>query len=102
MNRILSLIGVVLVVGSLYWFSGGPPPDGPYETYHDNGQLMRKGIFRNGVQNGPFEYYHENGQLGLKMTYKDGMVDGPFEEYHDNGQVMMRGTFKDGSREGFV
>ena len=44
MNRILSLIGVVLVVGC------GPegPPDGPYEDYHDNGQLFQKGTYKDG------------------------------------------------------
>ena len=41
MNRILSLIGVVLVVGC-----GSPPPDGPYEDYHDNGQLREKGTLK--------------------------------------------------------
>ena len=65
MTRILSLIGVVLVVGC-------GPPDGPYETYHENGQLLSKG------------------------TYKDGeLVDGPYESYHENGQLMVKGTMKD-------
>ena len=40
MNRILSLIGVVLVVGC---GPVGPPDDGPYEIYHENGQLDSKG-----------------------------------------------------------
>ena len=39
MNRILSLSGVVLVVG---W---GLPPDGPFETYYSNGQLNEKGMY---------------------------------------------------------
>ena len=45
MKRILSLVGVVLVVGSFYWFRG-PPSDGPYEIYHDNGQLWERGPTR--------------------------------------------------------
>jgi hypothetical protein len=44
MKRILSLIGVVLVVGSLYWFS--PIPDGPYELYHENGEIREKGTYK--------------------------------------------------------
>ena len=47
MKRILSLVGTVLVMGSLYWFGGGPP-DGPYESYYENGQLWEKGTFKDG------------------------------------------------------
>ena len=50
----------------------GPPPDGPFETYYDNGQLMVKETYKDGVQDGPYEDYHENGQLWLRGTYKDG------------------------------
>ena len=39
MKRILSLIGVVLVVGCGLI-------DGPYETYHDNGELVSRGTFK--------------------------------------------------------
>ena len=55
MKRILSLIGVVLVVGC------GPegPPDGPFEEYHDNGQLLVKGTVK-------------DGELIVKGSYKDG------------------------------
>ena len=45
MNRILSLIGVVLVVGC-------GPPDGPYEEYYDNGQLRIKGTYKDGEKCG--------------------------------------------------
>ena len=48
MNRILSLIGVVLVVGC-----GGLSPDEPFESYYDNGQLESKGTFKNGEFDGP-------------------------------------------------
>ena len=55
MKRILSLVGTVLVMGSLYWFGGGPPdgsieevdlPDGPVESYYDNGELSYKGTYK--------------------------------------------------------
>ena len=45
MKRILSLVGVVLVVGSFYWFRG-PPSDGPYELYHENGEVREKGTYK--------------------------------------------------------
>ena len=74
MKRILSLVGVVLVVGSFYWFRG--PPSGPYEIYHDNGQLKSKG------------------------TYKDGELDGPRENYDENGQLMSTGIYTNGEKCG--
>ena len=89
MNRILLLIGVVLVVGC------GPPRDGPYELYQENGQLWVKMTYKDGELDGPIEYYYENGQLLEKMTYKDGERDGPFEHYYENGELMEKGTYKD-------
>ena len=99
MNRILSVIGVVLVVGC------GPPdgsieevdlPDGPFEEYYDNGELMLKGTFKDGVPDGPLESYYPNGQLDTKGTLKDGVLDGPYERYYDNGQLGWKGSYKDG------
>ncbi len=49
MNRILSLIGVVLVVGC------GGPPDGPFETYYEGGQLVIRGTNKDGDIDGTVE-----------------------------------------------
>ena len=95
MKRILSLIGVVLVVGC-----GPPPPDGPFEGYYDNGQLGSNGTYQNGKWDGPFESYYQNGELRSKRTYKVQVLDGPYEMYHDNGQLKSKGTFKDGEKCG--
>ena len=78
MNRILSLIGVVLVVGC-------GPPDGPYETYHENGQLKSKGTLRDGKEEGTIEYYHDNGQLRMKGTMKDNEKCG---EWFEEGETV--------------
>jgi len=48
---------------------------------------------------GPFETYHENGQLWMRGTSKDGKLVGPFEVYHENGQLKSKGTFHDGGME---
>ena len=55
--------------------------DGPYEHYHDNGQLNRKGTFKNGEHDGPYEIYHDNGQLAQKITFKNGVRYGPTDLY---------------------
>ena len=126
MTRILSLIGVVLVVGC----GGGEPRDmetlqeleprdmgtlrgvdGLYLNPEDGqpysgpvfGENMGKGMtgsLRDGKWDGPFESYHDNGQLRRKGTYKDGVEDGPVEEYYVNGQLYEKGIYRDGEKCG--
>ena len=126
MKRILSLIGVVLVVGC-----GGPEPrdmetlqepeprdmgtlrgvdelylnpeDGqPYAgpVFGENMGKRMTGSLRDGKWDGPFESYHDNGQLRRKGTYKDGVEDGPVEEYYDSGQLYEKGAYKSGGKCG--
>ena len=115
MKRVLSVIGVVLVVGC-----GGPEPrdmgtlrgvDGLYLNPEDGqpysgpvfGENMGKrmtGSLRDGKWDGPFESYHDNGQLRRKGTYKDGVEDGPVEEYYDSGQLYEKGAYKSGGKCG--
>ena len=126
MKRVLSVIGVVLVVGC----GGGEPRDmetlqeleprdmgtlrgvdGLYLNPEDGqpysgpvfGENMGKrmtGSLRDGKWDGPFESYHDNGQLRRKGTYKDGVEDGPVEEYYDSGQLYEKGAYKGGGKCG--
>ena len=126
MKRVLSVIGVVLVVGC----GGGEPRDmetlqeleprdmgtlrgvdGLYLNPEDGqpysgpvfGEDMGKrmtGSLRDGKWDGPFESYHDNGQLRRKGTYKDGVEDGPVEEYYDSGQLYEKGAYNDGGKCG--
>lgn len=77
--------------------------DGPYETYYANGQLQEKGT-RTGEQSwdGTYESYFENGQPREKKTYKAGRLDGDYDTYHSNGQLRRRENYKDGDREGLA
>ena len=126
MKRVLSVVGVVLVVGC----GGGEPRDmetlqelepkdmgalrgvdGLYLNPEDGqpysgpvfGENMGKrmtGSLRDGKWDGPFESYHDNGQLRRKGTYKDGVEDGPVEEYYDSGQLYEKGAYKSGGKCG--
>ena len=82
MKRILSLISVILVMGC---GPEGPPDDGPYEIYHENGQLMMKGTFKDGELDGPVESYYDNGELSYKGTYKD---DEECGEWLEEGETV--------------
>ena len=74
--------------------------EGPWVSYHENGQLWMKGDHKNGEWDGPWVYYWDNGQLRTESNYKDGELDGPWVYYHENGQLWEKGDFKDGFQEG--
>ena len=59
-----------------------------------------QGSFKDGKWDGPYVSYHYNGQLWEKYSYKDGKVDGPFVSYWDNGKLQSKGTLKDGKEVG--
>ena len=65
--------------------SGCGPPDGPYETYYDNGQLQEKGTYAAGEFDGPFEDYRENGSLQGRGTYNMGVECG---EWIEDGETV--------------
>ena len=74
--------------------------DGPVETYYENGQLQERSIYTAGELDGPAESYHENGQLQEKVVFVAGDRDGPHDTYYANGQLQDRGTYNMGRRCG--
>ena len=42
------------------------------------------------------EFYHENGQLWKKGNYKDGKLDGLWENFKTDGTLEKNETYKDG------
>ena len=70
------------------------------ERYHENGQLSRRGNYKDGEGVGTWEYYHDNGQLSQKGNYKDGKQEGLWETYRENGQLESKVHWKDGIRDG--
>ena len=86
--------------GLKYEIDSQVPYNGPYEFYHDNGQLQQLGNFIEGKENGPFEFYHDNGQLQKLGNLIEGKTNGIWELYYDNGQLQERGNYKDNNRNG--
>ena len=72
--------------------------EGPWVSYHKNGQISSKGAFKNGWKEGHWVTYYDNGQLETKGDYKNVRFEGPWVVYHDNGQLMSKGTYKDGMK----
>ena len=69
--------------------------NGPYEEYHQNGQLAVKSFYKDGELDGPHEEYYKNGKLRIKCTCKDGKLDGPYEIYHKSGKLAEKTFYKD-------
>ena len=70
--------------------------DHPQVSYHNNGQLLEKGIRKNGKKEGCWVSYYENGQLSFKGNYKEGKRDGPWMSHNKDGTVNPKftGTYK--------
>jgi len=47
--------------------------------------LSQKRTYKDGVLDGPFESYHENGQLWEKSSFKDGELCG---EWFEDGETV--------------
>ena len=93
MNRILSLIGVVLVVGC------GPEPR-DVDTLQ---QVGRDGVYMNPEDGQPYSgriFGMENNGRRMTGSLKDGVGDGPYEIHNNNGQLQVKGTFKNGEQCG--
>ncbi|GIS81257.1 MAG: hypothetical protein CM1200mP14_28230 [Gammaproteobacteria bacterium] len=54
--------------------------------YYDDGQLEEKGAYKGGGD-GPYESYHRNGQPWISTTYKGGQRDGPYQAYNEAGRL---------------
>ena len=59
---------------------------------------LQQGRFKNGVMEGPWVSYHENGQLLSEGAFKNGLREGPLVHYTSDGTVdeELTGTFKNG------
>ena len=69
--------------------------DGPFVSYHSNGQLESKGTYKDGKKEGPWTTYHDNGKLSKKGPYKNGRLHGPWVGFYKDGSIMesMTGNF---------
>lgn len=54
-----------------------------------------QGSFKNGKRDGPWVSYHGNGQLKSKGNWRDGKKEGPWVNYSKNGEVSHKAHFKD-------
>ncbi|WP_338941153.1 toxin-antitoxin system YwqK family antitoxin [Fusobacterium nucleatum] len=77
--------------------------DGSSKKYFINGgKVSLEAIFSNGIQVGVQKRYYESGELLSELSYKNGKMDGIGKSYYQNGQVEMEEPYKNGERDGVI
>jgi antitoxin component YwqK of YwqJK toxin-antitoxin module len=66
------------------------PEDGPYKRYHDSGELMLEGQYKDGKRVGEWIGYYTNGQISNISTFTDGKKDIPEISYYKDGTVKSK------------
>ena len=72
--------------------------DGQEINYYENGQIESIITYKNDQKNGPAVYYYEDGRLLKKENYVNGLLHGVNELYL--GNIMIRSPLENGVREG--
>jgi len=73
--------------------------DGPYKTYHRNGNVELAGEYISGVMTGEWKGFYDNNQLKEVVRFENNMEQGPFKEYYMNGNLKAEGAYLNGPRE---
>lgn len=77
---------------------------GEWTYFHDNGKVMREGIYKEGHLYGNWNEYYKNGQLKSSGNYGirggEAVKHGEWTWYHKNGAKKMEGTYRLGTKTG--
>ena len=79
------------IVGQLLGNSKNGKLQGETIYFHQNGQLSKKGVFKDGIPFGKWKYFHTDGEETIEIEKS---IDGDWISYHDNGKVYSRGNIE--------
>ena len=68
--------------------------NGKRTMWHDNGQKMYEGNFKNDKRDGQHTWWYENGQIESEGNYKNDWEDGKWTNWYENGQIKQEGNYK--------
>jgi len=68
--------------------------EGPYASYHPNGNLQMEAVYTQDVMSGPVKVYYPSGKLKEVVAFEDNVEKGPFKEYYENGNVKAEGFYE--------
>jgi antitoxin component YwqK of YwqJK toxin-antitoxin module len=75
-------------------------PQGLWEGWYDNGNILIRGHYVDGKKRGFWEYWYENGQMCYHGHRVDGKEQGLWEKWYETGQPWYHGHFVDGEQQG--
>jgi hypothetical protein len=64
--------------------------------WHENGQLERKGVWKDGQRDGLHRGWHANGKLRDEVAWKDGQEHGLLQAWDANGRIRFQAEHKNG------
>ena len=67
----------------------GSIPDGPVKEFSENGKLKTEAVYQNNKLHGLFIRYDDNGQVLSKETYDQGILKGPAEYFSYAGRNVL-------------
>lgn len=74
--------------------------DGLSQVWDEQGRLLAKIPYRNGMLEGMSVYYHSNGLPEKEIPFSQNRLEGDGFEYYPDGKLKSRSRYKYGSREG--
>jgi len=63
-------------------------PDGKWIRWHENGQKLSEGSFKDGKGDGKWIGWHNNGQKGYEGTFINGQYGGEWIYWRPNGNIQ--------------
>lgn len=79
---------------------GGSVLHDVYVKYYRSNQLAEKGIFNYGVKIGVWKSWHENGRLKSREIWKNGFLDGLYSEFDSEGLLTIEGKYRNNLKVG--
>ncbi len=73
---------------------------GPFTKWHENGQIMIEGNFRDGKEEGIWKEFLRNGVIKTGGGYQGGVKEGLWIIYYPGGQKHFEGFYHNGEKEG--
>ncbi|WP_299110629.1 energy transducer TonB [uncultured Winogradskyella sp.] len=83
------LVTIFLLSFQLF-FAQSRPDDGPFKDYHDTGELMLEGQYKNGKRVGEWKGYNKKGQVVNISSFTNGKKNIPEISFFDNGTVKRK------------
>jgi len=73
---------------------------GEWKDWYENGQLMTKENYKNGLLNGESKYWDEGGNLKYIKKFRNGVLNGKQSSWYSKESKICEATYLNGKKEG--